>query len=160
MFLAPLFPGGAIRRYLFVSQKIALRLDNCWGNSSVDRRNGLLREQLDRFTLGYRISVGMDPFDKRKTAYMARLHPVRDGFWCIRSIDPRPSLRVFGGFAATDVFVALSVSERKELGGPKSRAWRDEIVRSKVAWRNLFAAYGPLKGNSVHDYLTDNVFVV
>lgn len=69
---------------------------------------------------------------------MARTYPPADEVWDIRSRDPKPAMRVLGCFAETDVFVALVHGYRKNLGGPRSRQWRDLIESCKAEWRKLF----------------------
>jgi hypothetical protein len=67
------------------------------------------------------VSFGWEPYKKKRTAYMARLERVSDGIVEIRSFDPSPSLRLFGGFAEQDVFVGLTWEWRRNLGGPGSK---------------------------------------
>ncbi len=59
------------------------------------------------FIAGKVISVGWDPMKKGVSAFMARLAPVEDEVWDIRSRDPSPGIRVLGSFSERDVFVAL-----------------------------------------------------
>ena len=111
------------------------------------------------FIEGKLISVAKRPF-KTKKAYMAQLHPKRDEVWEIRSRDPKPGSRVFGRFAETDVFVALTWSPREILGGPGSREWKAVIRQCKTEWRQLFPAHQPISGDDLHAYISANVFLV
>jgi hypothetical protein len=78
-----------------------------WDNTAAGQRFARLRGDLDAFTEGRLISIAEDPYTKPKSAYMARIDPISDEVWDIRSRDPSPAIRVMGAFAETDVFVAL-----------------------------------------------------
>jgi len=75
--------------------------------------------------------------------YVQLLMPVRNAVWEIRSVRPRPSIRVTGLFAEKDIFIATQHYLRAPLGGFDTREWRDAIERAKTAWRNLFPGYDP-----------------
>ena len=153
--LEPALPGIKLARTIFVSEDVnnALRRND-------DIRFGMLRGQLDTLIGGGLISVAEDPYDKDKTAYIARLDPISDEAWQIRSIDPKPAIRVFGHFAETNVFVALTWRYRKELGGFGSKEWKDEINRCKAKWRILFHPYKPHRGTDVSDYISSKYHLV
>lgn len=159
--LPPFLPGAPVVRMMFVSAEIHAVVV---GAHSLDteegRRFGQLRGDLDRFTEGALISVADHPYRKDKKAYIARLDPPRDEAWDIRSVDPKPAIRVFGHFAMVDTFIALTWAWRRDLGGPGSKEWRDEIERCKAAWRQLFHPYPPYSGGSLHDYVSSNAFPV
>ena len=57
-----------------------------------------------------------------------QLSPAKFEHWELRSRRPRPSMRVFGRFAARDVFVATHVKLRTELGG----MWSPEFEMEKL----------------------------
>ncbi len=130
-----------------------------WDDASWEARCGQLRTDLEVFILGGVISVAERPF-KGKSAYMKQLRPPVEEVWEIRSRDPKPSLRVFGRFAATDVFVALAWSDRASLGAAKSREWRDARERCKAEWRKLFPAFKPHSGRNLEDYISKGAFFV
>lgn len=121
---------------------------------------GELYGTLNQFIIGGKISIATEPYDKDDSAYLAPLDPLRDKQWQIRSLAPRPAIRVFGHFAMTDVFIALTWRYRNELGGRGDPAWRNEINRCKTAWRQLFHPYQPFRGNEPHDYVSENIYVV
>src|SRR5699024_4113055 len=110
-----------------------------------------LRADLDFFTEGGELAIAEAPFGKSRTSYLARVAPVEDELWDIRSRDPRPGIRVLGAFAERDVFIALVWDHRSTLGGAESREWRDFILRGKTAWRTLFETYKPHSGESISD---------
>jgi hypothetical protein len=155
----PRLTGTPKRRSMYLASEINALLDGPWVDSGQEMRSGRLRADLDMFVAGYLISVQREPF-RNKTAYMSQLDPASEEVWEIRSRDPKPGIRIFGRFAHTDVFVALTWSERARLRGPGSREWRDAKEQCKTEWRKLFPAYRPFKGNDIHDYISENVFLV
>jgi hypothetical protein len=84
---------------------------------------------------------------------LARVAPVSVEIWDIRVIAPNPGIRALGGFSKLDTFVALTWDYRENLDG--RGLWNEEIDRCQKAWRDLFGATKPLKGKSLHDYLTN-----
>jgi hypothetical protein len=120
-----------------------------------ENRDGLrlaeFREYLDAFTEGAELSVAEKPDVKPSDAMLARVHPVADQFWDIRSISPRPGIRAFGGFTDKDEFVAITWEYRENLDG----GWDFEINRCRFIWRSLFGNINPLAGNTLDDYLSN-----
>ena len=149
-FMPPSF--GNTPRSMFVSVEIYNLLMGPWDNSSLEERCGYLYADLDQFINGEIITVAERPFVKGKTAYIKQLYRRHEEVWEIRSRDPAPGIRVFGRFAKTDVFIALTWWNRTDLGGPHSRAWRDAIVGCKTEWRNLFQAHNPITDRNYNDY--------
>lgn len=74
--------------------------------------------------IGYLIEGGYITEDRLK-----QLEPFRYEHWELRSLQPRPSLRVFGRFAMPDVFVGTHVRERPRLGAKWSLNWELEKPR-------------------------------
>jgi hypothetical protein len=157
--LRPALPASRIVRPMFASREIMDVVLGPWSDPEWEERCGRLRADLDVFITGRLLTVAERRYQAR-TAYMAQLDQPRDEVWEIRSRDPEPSLRVFGRFADTNWFVALTWWKRAELGGPKSREWRDAIVGCKTEWRNLFPSYAPKIGNQIHDYFNGPILLV
>jgi hypothetical protein len=159
--LLPAMPSGAVVRRIYVSPEVNSLVYGPWGDREWEQRCGQLRADLDRFIEGRLITVGnlSTPY-KGKTSYMKRLNRPHDEVWEIRSIDPHPGIRVFGRFADTDVFIALTWAKRPDLRGPRDREWRDSIEACKAEWRKLFPAYQPKSGADIRDYISTNVVLV
>lgn len=153
-------PGTPIERRLYVSNDLRGFLEGPWVDSVEEYRSGKLQAQLEMFIIGDPISVAQNPYKKPKHAYMARVDPIADEVWDIRSRDPKPGIRVFGRFAEVDIFLALTWSERDRLAGRGSRQWRDAREECKTEWKNLFPAYNPVHGASLNDYISTNVVPV
>ena len=87
--------------------------------------------------------------------YLWCLEPRKEGVWEIRSTREEPQIRIFGVFAAKDIFVATHYKLRDDLGGSKdSSQWKREINRTKKIWCDLFPAYTHKKTNDPHQLFT------
>lgn len=152
--VVPALSEDPIRRTLVLSREIHDLVSGPPPEGISMARLGTLRRDLERFVTAPRILVPEEPF-RAGTAYMSRLHAAADEVWEIRARDPKPGIRVFGRFAAPDVFVALTWSTRQRLGGPKSVEWKNAIRLCKTRWRQLFLTFPPHSGVRICDYITD-----
>lgn len=64
-----------------------------------------------------------------------QLKPEKFEHWELRSRKPRPSMRVFGRFAARDVFIGTHVRLRQELGGMWSPQFEHEKLVCEQHWK-------------------------
>ena len=142
--LRPLAPGTGMTRVLLMTEMVRDALDGPWSSTDDEDRFSRLRADLEHFATGRFI----DP------NYLKRMKKTEE-VWTIRSVRPRPSLRVFGRFAMRDVLVATHHRDRKTLGGFISREWRREIRYCKAQWRTLFPSYEPLSGEDINDYVSN-----
>lgn len=148
-------------RTLLYTREIAGELDpNSWRDPDLGRRYAGLAADFDRFVTGDMIEVGLSPYEKGEGAFMARLDPVDFGLWSIRSRAPLPSIRVFGGFAMVDTFVALRTDLREDLDGPGGPKWKRAIGAADAMWLANFDRHKPLISEMPHDYLSDKVLAV
>ena len=157
--LEPSLPGISVERPMFVSAELQKLLFGPWKSHEQERRWNRLRADLDTFVEGRRISVALRPY-KARTAYMAQLDSINDEVWEIRSRDPKPGIRVFGRFAETDLFVALTWWWRSDLKGPKSKQWRSAREGCKAEWRKLFPTYPAQSGTQISDYISTKTYLV
>lgn len=146
--LLPWLPSTKPIRRIYISRSVKGFIDR------EEERAGQLHADLDSFIGGDTITASMTPRKARK-AYMALLHPAADGIWDIRSRDPRPALRLLGGFARRDTFIGLVLYARKPLGAFGDRAWATAINDCKGEWRRRFHPYLPFTGDDLHDYLSN-----
>lgn len=148
-FVGPALHGDEVARHMFVGEEIKPLLDPAALSSVEDGyRLGHVRPQLDIYTSGGRLNVALDPFDKDKSAHLARTNPVTDEIWDVRCTDPDARIRVFGRFLEFDLFVALTWQYRENLKTPLD--WTNEQERFKDKWRVLFpyqALYAPTKAD-------------
>ncbi|MBC7141083.1 MAG: hypothetical protein H5U18_02810 [Rhodobacteraceae bacterium] len=146
---------------MFITSEINDEMDpNAWEDQSFGRRFAQLQADFDRFVTGQVIPVGMDPYDKGDNAFLARIDPAEYGIWALRSVAPRPALRVFGAFAARDTFVAITVRERSTLGGPGDRRWANAREVALEKWSHLFSGQRPLIGDRLDDYVSEKAIAV
>lgn len=148
-------------RHIFVTPEIYSALHEFEGLTPKEiRRIARWRADLDAFSNGSQITMSFEPYTKPNSTYMARTCPVSDAIWDIRSRDPKPGLRVLGGFSEIDVFICLDWEYRDSLGGPNSREWKNFILRSKTLWKQLFHDYKRVSGDDARNYLSDKYTVV
>ena len=81
---------------------------------------------------------------------LAMLEPADDQIWAF----PIGTLRLFGRFAAKDVFVVTNWGLRQLLDDDEKK-WRFVIQTCKTEWTKLFHPYKPLSGTHLHEYLSN-----
>jgi hypothetical protein len=121
-----------------------------WEGPKDEIRWNRVRADLDWFVEGGLILVTDD-------GYMKPLDPESDGVWEISCRNPKPSIRVFGGFTEADVFAALTWRYRTPLGKKGSPEWAEAIRECKAEWRKKFLAYPSYVGKSINNYVSQNV---
>jgi hypothetical protein len=140
----PKLPTASQLRFMFVTPEIWSLLVGPWSNEKQEMRWAKLKADLDHFVEGGLINQG----------YMKPLRKRSDEIWEIRSREPSPSIRVFGRFASVDVFIATTWEERWFL--ELFDQWRRYKRRCGAQWRQLFSNYGPHRGATIHDYISQN----
>lgn len=157
----PQINGDACERTLFISAEINEEFDEeTWNDQALGYRYAQLGADFDRYVTGDTISIGMEPYDKGDNAFMARISPAEYGIWAIRSIAPKPAIRVFGAFCERDVFVALITRRRADLGGPESREWKQAREAAITLWSNLFPGQPRLLGDNMNDFFSKKTIAV
>ena len=157
----PQIEGDPCERTLFISPEINEEFDgDTWLDQSLAYRYAQLAADFDRYVTGDTIPVGMEPYDKGDDAFMARVSPAEYGIWTIRSVAPKPAIRVFGAFCERDVFVALVTRFRANLGGPESREWAQAREAAIDLWDNLFPGNPRLLGDNVYDFFSEKTIAV
>ena len=73
---------------------------------------------------------------------MKWLDPQKQEVWELKSVRPKPSLRVFGRFAEPNVFVGTHHQVRNKMKGKWSQEFWDEIVKCETIWADLFKSDG------------------
>lgn len=158
----PVMRQVSMVRTLFLEVSIGDRLrSSLSGSTREDVRLAGLYGDLDRFVSGKLITVGDDPFEKEKTAFMARTSPVQDGIFDIRSQDPKPAIRLFGAFCDKDTFIGLTWRFRKELGGKDERLFDQAVLNALGVWKILFPDHLlPVYSTDMGGYFSGNFLVV
>ncbi|MCY4394914.1 MAG: hypothetical protein OXC10_07255 [Rhodospirillaceae bacterium] len=164
--IEPLDHSLAVKRNLLVSVGIRELIEGPWQSKTVERRAYRLRADLEAFAVGHVLGVSMTPY-QHNNAYMGLLNPPERGFWDIRSRDPNPGLRVFGHFAAVDLFVALvwhprslEVDGRLPLGDNRGLNWEIAKLQCEEAWNSLFPNDLPKIGEKIGEFISENRILV
>jgi hypothetical protein len=152
-------PSAPEKRRIFVVPSVIEMLDGPRTSSLHARRAGAARALLESFLRGDEI-VGRMPPSKDVHTVIALLDPPIGNVWEFRIGNPRPGIRILGRFAEQDAFVATNWLNREDFRDPvtredDSRKWRDEVVRCKAIWSQLFPPYNPFVGNTLHDFISN-----
>jgi hypothetical protein len=136
-------------RTIYVSRCLYRFLETQSGVPETNALRRRLQSLFDRFVSGKEVHVALAP--KVKGSDIKRLSPKNREVWefKIRGRRGKGQARVFGRFAATDVFIALT--------GPVDRAdcdYQGEICRCQRAWRELLPDYSPVCGRVLRDYIS------
>lgn len=86
------------------------------------------------------------------------LDPKKFEHWCLRSIRPKPSLRVFGRFARPNVFVGTHAVERPSLKEKWNFQWEfNKLFCENDIWeKECGLPNRPFSGDKYTDYITEN----
>jgi hypothetical protein len=104
-----------------------------------------------RFANCDRFAVSEDPDDHPPYTEIARNRPVGWELWDFRVYAGKQSIRVGGGFADKDTFVAITWDYRKSIGDD----FDSFVEETRSTWDDLFAPLTPFKGVTFHDYLSN-----
>jgi hypothetical protein len=152
-------PNGPDKRRIFAVPGVIDMLEGPWPTSQYGRRAGAARALLESFLRGDQI-VGRMPPSKDVNTVIALLDPLEENVWEFRVGNPRPGVRILGRFAETDTFIATGWVNREDFTDPVTRRddprrWRDEVLRCKTVWKNLFPSYKPFEGSTLHDFISN-----
>lgn len=152
--LVPSIPSFSVKRDVFLSGSVRDFLDAAPGvDRAYHRQGGRALSLLDRFSTGSYMTFGMDPYDKKASSILARIAPVGLGIVDVRVTDPRPMVRLFGGFAATDVLVLLNWAPRDGLD------FSAQAALTRAHWNALMGNHAPIVGTKVEDYVSKHFHI-
>jgi hypothetical protein len=152
-------PVRGRRRGLYLSEAVQTSLHGPWPSGEHEEQWGTIRQRLDWFvSYGY-IGVAQETY-RSKDAFLGHLVDGAEEVWELRCRDNKPGVRVFGRFAYLDTFVALTWDYRINLKNKDSFEWIWAKEACKEAWYAIFPNHSPLSGDSVHDYLSGEFFLV
>lgn len=157
--LQPAFSGEETPRTIFLSREVDELREGAWSNSKDAGRLATALAVLEDFVTGGVVSVAEYPFRKSSRALLARLHPVAWEFWAFRCIDPRPGIRVLGGFAGRAIFIALTWEYRENFDSEQlDGGWGGNIIRCRNEWTRLFGDTQPHKARTIDGYVGFNSY--
>jgi hypothetical protein len=145
------------RRTFYASQSVSDLILGMSGGKGQSFKNRAyeLRAEIDHFIDGKLITARPDN-EMNKRGWLARLEPTPNEIWEIRSLTPKPSIRILGSIAKKNVFVGLTWAWRKDLGAKESPEWEETIDIFKAEWLLRFGTLRPMSsGDYPHDYLTN-----
>ena len=89
---------------------------------------------------------------------LARVHPVSDEIWDMRSAKSRAGIRGLGAFGGRNFFIVL-VWDYRDNFDKDDNHWAREIQRCKATWDELFGSIPRFKGASLDGYLSNYIAV-
>ncbi len=153
-------PSDPVVRGFFYSPDVKLLMEGPWTSPQCGSRVALLRADLEAFVKEERVSVCLKPF-VAKEAFMGRLNEPEDEVWDVRSRTNSPGLRLFGRFAAPNIFLAFTWAPRSTpwngrdpMGDRHHPSWEKSKADTKQQWQALFPKHQPHHGEQIHDYIT------
>ena len=147
--LPPSVQSDPTVRRIIVTREVLDAVDINFPDNYDGIRLSNLRETLDAFTIGERISVGENPFKKPSNCFLARVDPVALEVFDIRSLVG-PGIRCFGFFLDKNYFAALTWDYRENI-----ESFSGEAKRCAHEWGQMFGSLEPFsKGKRVDEYLT------
>ena len=159
-------PGPSEARTVLMTSEIADLICGPWPDSVMGDRCARLRANLETFLAGARMTVCWAPYKGRDHHQLGRLHPIGDGVWDLRSVDPSPGLRLFFCLAEKDVMIVFICSprsvpvpwlQRPPLGARQSKLWKQAQSECKRQWKHIFPAHTPLVSENPDDCISNTV---
>lgn len=162
----PATESDPVERVLMYGEELRDFLSGPFKGAAHEKRAGELLADFQSFVRGDHVSLCFRPREHNESTF-GRLEPEERAVWDLRSRKHRPSLRVLGGFAARDVFVALSWwprwhkvpwSDKEPLLRDDAR-WAAAISDADQKWRDILLGKRRVSGEEVGSYVTRNVSV-
>lgn len=110
-----------------------------------------VQADIENYITNGRVTVS---FQKEPDATFRRLSPKRGkppNVWEMRTQKPKPGSRLFGLFAAPNVFIGTDIQPRDMI----SKNFEAEMKAANSEWRKLFGCFQPLVSENHHDYITE-----
>ncbi|WP_336067109.1 hypothetical protein [Nitratireductor rhodophyticola] len=147
--VVPDLPGLSVVRDVFATQSVYEFLtDEDAIPAQYARVSGRAKAKIDHFISGGVVTFALDPQDKARTSFIARNDPVEMGIVDVRITDPKPMIRIFGGFAARNILVLIVWHPREGLH------FQQAVIDCRREWNSLFNNSAPLIGDTHECYLT------
>jgi|SRR5579884_2959485 len=141
----------ANQRQLYLTKALLHKLEDPSSAIASLVGSGIVRAAFSRWTLGQRVYG-----DPKGGNFFKRLKAPPPEVWEIRITEPVVQARVFGRFAAPDVFVATEAHTRGMLGRKGSSSWLAACGQCVQDWQRLFPGDQPYSGTTIHHYVTGN----
>ena len=161
--LNPFLPFDPVVRTMVMSNEVARHVHGPWPSIDAERRCARVRADLDAFVTGAVVTICLEPFEASDERF-GLLHKPSYGIFDVRCFDPRPNIRILGGFADQDLFVALTFHPRSKpiswldrppLGDGGSVEWASAVHDTRKEWCDLFGSEQPRTGKTPDVFLTN-----
>jgi hypothetical protein len=154
-FFQPAMPGLKVERHLVMSSEVRAAIVEEFPDE--EERHAALLDFFQTFAGHKWLTVSENPAEHPPDTMVARNSPVAMELWDFRvyadetRVHPQKrAIRVCGGFACKNTFVALTWDYREVIG----EEFDQFVLDTRAAWDQLFYPLSPHKGNSLDDYLT------
>ncbi len=152
--LTALVPGKVEVRKIYLTTNVLDALNGKDVTGLEAHLFGIAQARLEQFIGGdefvCRLPPSRRPSRGKDVPALAMLEPADDQVWEF----PIGTLRLFGRFAARDVFVVTNWGLRQLLDDDEKK-WRFVIQTCKTEWTKLFHPFSPLSGVHMHEYLSN-----
>lgn len=161
--LEPSLSYDPIVAHVAMSQEVAGYVLGPWKDGPTQKRCASVRANLDAVVTGRMVAMCLEPAEARKELF-GLLYKPANGIFDVRCRDPEPGLRILGGFAEKDWFVALTFHPRSKpvdfiprppLGSYGSVEWANAIHDTQEEWGKLFGDLQPLTGTTKDVFLSN-----
>ena len=143
-------PALQVKRHLVMSSEVRQAIIDDFPDE-YDRHAALL-DFFQNFAEQGLLSVSEDPNEHPPNTMVARNNPVGWELWDFRVYAGTKSIRVCGGFACKDTFVALTWDYREDIGDEFDQF----VIDTLDTWNDLFCPLSPFKGTTVDEYLSNS----
>lgn len=160
--LKPQLESDPVARTMIYSKEIEALFAGVGQSEPARIRFQRLRADMEEFVKGGAVSICLEPFGARHEDF-GLLSPPHEGLVDMRNRAPKPGLRLIGGFAKKDIYVALTCRPRSKpmdfigyppLGDGGSAQWADARAFVKAEWQRLFGNEPRVTGSDPNDYFT------
>lgn len=152
-FVEPISGRYLVRRQLFVVKPVWKLLNGQWNSTADEERFSAFYADLDLYTGG----------EELRKKYFKPILPrggkiknkFQDGIFEIKSVKPKPGLRLFGRFAFRNCFIGMVLDWRAYYGEFESAEYKRLKQNLSQQWNGLFNPYSALPGGSLRDYVSN-----
>jgi len=142
--VTPMVPSDRLQRNLYLTEEL-------FNEVYEDKQYHHEIKMFANLIADLEVFVTSDTIDPN---YLWLLEPHKDGIWEIRSTRQELQIRVFGAFAAKDIFIGTHYKLREDLGRKDNEQWKIQIKFAKKVWSSLFPAYTHKKTNDRNQLFT------
>lgn len=145
-------PKLTVRRRLYLTPTARKHLTDPGSATNVLGLRGFIQSAMTHWVTGGRIRAD----ERGKPRFLKRLCPPPPEIWEVRVTDPVPQIRLLGRIVEADTLILDRFHTRRYLGNKGDAGWKEAMEACEGTFANLFPGEPPFRGNSIHDYVTEN----